>query len=71
MFVNSWIALVDLTAAPATITPLTKPSMNANYPDWHPTEDLIVFVAVTPDAGEKSDLYTIKSQRHRSAAFAA
>jgi Tol biopolymer transport system component len=60
VFVNSRIAIVELSASPATVTPLTDPSINVNYPDWNPTQDLIVFVVGTADAGQPSDLYTIK-----------
>jgi Tol biopolymer transport system component len=55
------IAVVDLSVSPATVTKLTEPSMWAAYPDWHPTQDLIVF-STRPwtdlDTGP-SDLYTI------------
>jgi Tol biopolymer transport system component len=60
VFVNSWIAVVDLSTSPATVTRLTDPSMDANRPDWHPKEDLIIFVIGTPETGQPSDLYTIK-----------
>ena len=37
------VVVIDLETSPATITPITQPEEWANYPDWHPTEDLIVY----------------------------
>jgi len=37
------VVVVDLQASPPTITPVTQREEWANYPDWHPTEDLIVY----------------------------
>jgi Tol biopolymer transport system component len=64
---GSAIAVVDLTATVPTPRPLTDWTTFAAYPDWSPTEDLIVFS--TYDLGQRdggsfadpsppSDLYT-------------
>jgi Tol biopolymer transport system component len=61
---GSTIAVVDVSSPAAKAHVLTKPTMFSAYPDWHPTEDLIVFS--TYDLGEfqgtdqPSNLYTIK-----------
>jgi Tol biopolymer transport system component len=55
------VAIVDLTVDPETITKITEPAEWANYPDWHPTDDLIVFSrrpAGDPDSADY-DLYTM------------
>ncbi len=60
--VDTVIGIVDLDAPSPVFTPITKPAMWATYPDWHPTEDRIVF-STRPwtelDDGP-SDLYTIR-----------
>ncbi len=60
--VDSTIGVVDLDARTPAFTPLTTPEVWATYPDWHPTDDLIVF-STRPwrelDDGP-SNLYTIK-----------
>ena len=60
--VDSVIGIVDLDAASPRFTPITEPAMWATYPDWHPTEDRIVF-STRPwselDDGP-SNLYTIR-----------
>jgi Tol biopolymer transport system component len=62
VFVSSGIAVVDLSVTPATITPIADSSLGANYPDWHPTDDRIVFTAAhQPAVANVSDLYTIRS----------
>ncbi len=61
---GSAIAVIDATAAGAKPRVLTEPSVFASYPDWHPSDDLIVFT--TYDLGEyqatdePSNLYTIR-----------
>jgi hypothetical protein len=60
VFVSSWIAIVDLTASPTTITPITDPALFANYPDWNPTQDLIVFTTSSSDVDGTGDLYTTR-----------
>jgi hypothetical protein len=61
VFVSSGIAVVDLSVTPPTITPIADPSLGANYPDWHPSEDRIVFTGAHQPAEENiSDLYTIR-----------
>ena len=37
------IVVIDLQSSPPTIATITEPEEWANYPDWHPTEDLIVY----------------------------
>ena len=59
--VSTGIAVVDLTTTPATITKLTGPDVWAEYPDWHPTEDLIVYTArPANDPGAPKALYTMR-----------
>lgn len=55
------VAIVDLTATPASITRITDPAEWANYPDWHPSEDLIVYSRRPPNglASAIYDLYTM------------
>ncbi len=60
--VDTAIGIVDLDAPTPEFTPITKPDMWATYPDWHPTEDRIVFSTrpwtELPDG--PSRLYTIR-----------
>jgi Tol biopolymer transport system component len=60
-FVGNSIALVDLGDAPR-ITRLTELEDMATYPDWHPTDDLIVYSAGDGSAGGdgSSDLYVMR-----------
>ena len=59
---DSTIGIVDLDASTPKFTPITKPAMWATYPDWHPTDDRIVFSTrpwtELPDG--PSRLYTIR-----------
>ena len=41
--VSTLVATTSLDDTAGTITPLTDPSAWATYPDWHPTDDLIVY----------------------------
>jgi Tol biopolymer transport system component len=41
--VSTSIAVVDLSSLPGKISKLTEPEQWAEYPDWHPKQDLIVF----------------------------
>jgi Tol biopolymer transport system component len=56
------LAVVDLRDPQPTATLITDWSMWANYPDWHPTEDLIVFSTRPWDALDDgpSNLYTVR-----------
>ena len=59
---DSVIGIVDLDSASPQFTPITEPAMWATYPDWHPTEDRIVF-STRPwsELGDgPSNLYTIR-----------
>jgi Tol biopolymer transport system component len=60
--VGTAIGIVDLDAPTPAFTPITKPDLWATYPDWHPTEDRIVFSTrpwtELPDG--PSGLYTIR-----------
>ncbi len=59
---DSVIGIVDLDSASPRFTPITEPAMWATYPDWHPTEDRIVF-STRPwsELGDgPSNLYTIR-----------
>ncbi len=57
VFVSSAIAVVDLTTHPVKITTIAE---QAQYPDWHPSEDLIVFEKHSADYDHgPSDLYTM------------
>ena len=59
--VDTTIGIVDLDAKVPEFTPLTKPETWATYPDWHPTDDRIVF-STRPWTALKdgpSNLYTI------------
>jgi hypothetical protein len=60
--VDTTIGIVDLDAKTPEFTPLTKPAMWATYPDWHPTEDRIVFSTRpwTELTDGPSRLYTIR-----------
>lgn len=55
------LAVVDLRESPLTPKVITDWSMWANYPDWHPSEDLIVFSTRPWKMLEgPSNLYTIR-----------
>ena len=58
------IGVIDLDADPIQVRPITDFGLYASYPDWHPTEDLIVFQAGDGDpfaqSGNPQDLYTIR-----------
>jgi Tol biopolymer transport system component len=58
------IGVIDLRDEPAQIRPITAFDLHASYPDWHPTQDLIVFQAGDGDPFEQSgvpqQLYTIR-----------
>lgn len=58
------IGVIDLGADPIEVRPITDFGLHASYPDWHPTEDLIVFQAGEGDpfapAGSPRDLYTVR-----------
>jgi Tol biopolymer transport system component len=55
------IATVPVTDHVATSTVITPWSLSATYPDWHPTQDLIVFYTrVWPTLDGPSNLYTAK-----------
>lgn len=54
------VLVVDLTAPEADPVVLADFETFAGYPDWHPTEDLIVFQMTTPASPDGPfDLYTI------------
>jgi Tol biopolymer transport system component len=62
VIVDTTIGIVELDTSAPRFTPLTKPAMWATYPDWHPTEDRIVFSTrpwtELPDG--PSRLYTVR-----------
>jgi Tol biopolymer transport system component len=54
------LSVVDLSADPPAIRPLTDPTLFASWGDWNPAGDLIVYAALpTPDA-EAPELFTIR-----------
>ena len=77
--VSTRIATASLDDEPVTLTPLTEPSAWATYPDWHPTDDLIVYstrpwtMAAGLEPGP-SNLFTIRpdgSERKQVTYFGA
>ena len=58
----SIIGVVDMTAKTPTMRPFTEWSLFATYPDWHPSQDLIVFSTRQWDdlATGPSNLYTVR-----------
>jgi Tol biopolymer transport system component len=62
-FIDSRIAIVSaVQAAPQQARFVTDPSLNAWHPDWHPTDDRIVFSTQNPDrfpTSARSDLYEV------------
>lgn len=50
---GSTIAVVDLTAATVALRPLRPFDSYSGYPDWHPTQNLILFV-------EGENLFTVR-----------
>ena len=57
------VVVVDLQASPASITAISESDEWANYPDWHPTEDLIVY-SRRPQAHldvAQNNLYSMRS----------
>lgn len=58
------IAVIDMTESPTTIRPLMPLDTYSSYPDWHPTQDLILFLSGAPDPLDPSlppqNLFTIK-----------
>ena len=62
-FIESQIGIVSaLKAAPQQPRFITDPSLNAWHPDWHPTDDRIVFSTQDPDlfpTSARSDLYEV------------
>ena len=77
--VSTRIATASLDDEPVTLTPLTEPSAWATYPDWHPTDDLIVYstrpwtMAAGLEPGP-SNLFTIRpdgSERKQVTHFGA
>jgi len=66
------IARVDLTTRPGTVTRLTPPGGQAQYPDWHPLQDLIAYQARPKDDPAKPyALYTMHPDGSGVALFAA
>ena len=64
--VGSSIAIVDLTSDPGRVTKLTGPDVWAEYPDWHPSQDLIVYTArPTDDPGKPKALFTMRPDGSR------
>jgi Tol biopolymer transport system component len=62
---GSAIAVVDVSGVGlATARRITEPAMFGSYPDWHPTDDRIVFnthdLGPFQDASVSSNLYTIR-----------
>jgi Tol biopolymer transport system component len=54
------LSVVDLSADPPAIRPLTAPALFASWGDWNPAGDLIVYSALpTPDA-ETPELFTVR-----------
>ncbi len=54
------LSVVDLSADPPAIRPLTDPALFASWGDWSPAGDLIVYSALpTPDA-ETLELFTVR-----------
>jgi Tol biopolymer transport system component len=54
------LSVVDLSADPPAIRPLTDPALFASWGDWNPSGDLIVYSALpTPDA-ESPELFTVR-----------
>ena len=64
-FVDSRIAIIDAGGSvPQQPRYVTPSELNAWHPDWHPTDDLIVFSTFDPDLtpiGARSDLYVVES----------
>jgi Tol biopolymer transport system component len=55
------IATVPVTDHVAAATVITPWNLSATYPDWHPTQDLIVFsTRVWPALEGPSNLYTVR-----------
>ena len=66
------IARVDLMTRPGTVKRLTPPGGQAQYPDWHPLQDLIVYQARPKDDPAKPyALYTMHPDGSGVALFAA
>jgi Tol biopolymer transport system component len=61
--VSTRVATTSLDDSAGTITPLTDPSAWATYPDWHPTDDLIVYSTRpwTDLETGPSELFTMRS----------
>lgn len=63
--IDSRIAVVSaLQTAPQQPRFVTDPSLNAWHPDWHPTDDRIVFSTQNPDrfpTGARSELYEVRA----------
>lgn len=61
--VNTVVAVVDVDGPPGqTPRVITDPDSNASHPDWHPTEDLIVFNTMdlgTRDTDKPSNVFTM------------
>lgn len=59
--VDSRIVVVGLDAATPALVPLVPADLRPAYPDWSPTQDLIVFQAPVSaaDPGGPSDLWTV------------
>ena len=64
-FIDSRIAIVSaVQTAPQQPRFITDPSLNAWHPDWHPTDDRIVFSTQNPDrfpASARSELYEVRA----------
>lgn len=59
---GSAIMVIDLDATSAESVMVTEFDSFAGYPDWHPTQDLIVFQMADPASADgPRDLYTITS----------
>ncbi len=58
--VTSALAVTSVVGSDAELTILTPPDLEARFPDWHPTDDRIVFQARRPESGASTtDLYVI------------
>jgi Tol biopolymer transport system component/DNA-binding SARP family transcriptional activator len=64
-FIESQIGIVSaLQAKPEQPRFITDPSLNAWHPDWHPTDDRIVFSTQDPDlfpTSARSDIYEVRT----------
>lgn len=54
------LSVVDLSADPPAIRPLTDPALFASWGDWNPAGDLIVYSALPTTDADTAELFTIR-----------